>query len=79
MMWHGNLDAIVAPHQDTILGSPQMGNAHGQPYADRQQGDGKCEGGHVCQHPLPIIVCFLRDALVRHAPGRRRPERTQGA
>ena len=36
IMWHGNLDAIVASHQDTILGSPEVGDAHGQPYADRQ-------------------------------------------
>jgi hypothetical protein len=63
-MWHGNLDAIVASHQDTILGSAQMGDAHRQPYADRQQGDRECEGGHVRQHPLPIVVGFLRHALV---------------
>ena len=63
-MRHGNLDAIVASHQDTILGSAQMGDTHGQPYADRQQSDGECEGSYIRQHPLPVIVRFLRHALV---------------
>jgi hypothetical protein len=54
-MWHGNLDAIVASHQDTILGSPELGNADGQPYANRQQRDRKGESGHIRQHSLPIV------------------------
>ena len=28
--WHGNLDAIVASHQDAVLSSAQVGNADGQ-------------------------------------------------
>ncbi len=56
IMWHGNLDAIVPSHQHTILGSPELGNAHGQPDADRQQRDRKGERGDICQHAMPKIV-----------------------
>jgi len=55
-MGHNNLDAIVASHQDTILGSPELRNAHGQPYANRQQRNRKGKSGHICQHPLPIVA-----------------------
>ena len=54
-MWHDDLDAIVTSHQDTILGSPKLGNAHGQPYADREQRNRKGESGHIRQHSLPIV------------------------
>ena len=64
MLWHGNLDAIVASHQDTILGPAQMGNTHGQPDADRQKSDGECAGCDIRQHPLPVIIDFLGDALI---------------
>jgi hypothetical protein len=63
-MWHGNLDAIVASHQDTILGSAQMGDTHCQPYADRQQSHREGKSSDVRQHPLPVIVHFFRHALV---------------
>ena len=64
IMWHGNLDAIVASHQDAILGSAQMGDAHGEPYADRQQGHREGEGGNVRQHPLPVVIRWFGDALI---------------
>ena len=64
IMWHGNLDAIVASHQDAILGPAQMANTHSQPYADRQQGDGECDGRYIRQHPLPVIIHFIGHALV---------------
>jgi hypothetical protein len=63
-MWHGNLDAIVASHQDTILSPAQMANTHGQPDADRQQGEGECESRYIRQHPLPVIIPLFRDLLV---------------
>jgi hypothetical protein len=63
-MWHINLDAIVASHQDTILSLAQMGNTHGQPDADRQQGEGECESRNIRQHPLPVIIPVFRDVLV---------------
>jgi hypothetical protein len=63
-MWHGNLDAIVASHQDTILSSAEVGDAYGQPYADRQQGHREGESGYVRQHPLPIITRVFAVALV---------------
>ena len=63
-MWHNNLDAIVASHQDTILGSPELGNAHGQPYADCQQRNRKGESGHICQHPLPIVTGIFPVTLI---------------
>lgn len=63
-MWHGNLDAIVTSHQDTILGSPELGNAHGQPDADRQQRDRKGERGYICQHSLPIVASVSAVALI---------------
>ena len=69
-MCHGNLDAIVAPHQDTILGSPEVGNAHRQPDADRQQRHGEGESGHICQHPLPIFVgVFVVELIARQVVG----------
>ena len=55
IMWNDDLDAIVTAHQDAILGSPELGNAHGQPYADRQQRNCKGESGHIRQHSLPIV------------------------
>ena len=63
-MWHGNLDAIVASHQNTILSSPEFGDAHGQPNADRQQGNGKGESGYIRQHSLPVIVGVFAVALI---------------
>jgi len=63
-MWHGNLDAIVASHQDTILGSTQMGDTHCQPYADRQQSHREGKSSDVGQHPLPVIIGFFPNALV---------------
>jgi hypothetical protein len=64
VMWHDNLNAVVASHQDTILGSAEMGYAHRQPNADRQQGNREGERGHIRQHPLPIIIGLLGDALI---------------
>ena len=64
MLWHGNLDAIVAPHQDTILGPAEMRNAYGQPYADRQKGDRECASRDVGQHSLPVVIDIFGDALV---------------
>jgi hypothetical protein len=63
-MWYDNLDAIVASQQDTILGLPEFGNPNGQPNTDRQQGHREGESSYVRQHPLPIIVCLFRDALI---------------
>jgi hypothetical protein len=63
-MWDDDLDAIVTSHQDTILGSPQLGNAHGQPYADRQQRDRKGERGHICEHSLPIVASVFTVTFV---------------
>jgi len=63
-MRHGNLDAIVASHQYTILGSAQMGDTHGQPDTDRQQRQRECESGDIGQHSLSVIVDFFGRALV---------------
>jgi len=63
-MRHGNLDAIVASHQHTILGSTQMGDTHGQPDTDRQQRQRECESGDIGQHSLSVIVDFFGRALV---------------
>src|SRR5579863_4770767 len=41
-----DLDAVVTPHEDAVLGSSQMGDAHGEPYADRQQRQGERERCH---------------------------------
>lgn len=64
ILWHGNLDAIVASHQDAILGPAQMGNTHRQPYADRQQSDGERDSRYIRQHSLSVIIRFIRHALV---------------
>jgi hypothetical protein len=63
-MWHGNLNAIVASHQDAILGSTQVRNADRQPYADRQKGDGEGKSRHVRQHAVPVIVDLFPIALI---------------
>ena len=63
-MWRGNLDAIVAAHQDAILGPSELGDADGEPDADRQQGDGKSEGGDVGQHSLPIVAGIFTVAFI---------------
>jgi hypothetical protein len=63
-MWHGNLDAIVASHQDTVLGPAQMRNTDRQPYADRQERDGEREGCNIRQHTVPVIVGLFTISLV---------------
>jgi hypothetical protein len=63
-MGHGNLDAIVASHQDTVLGPAQMRNTDRQPYADRQEGNGKGKRRHVRQHAMAVIVGLFAIALV---------------
>ena len=63
-MRHGNLDAIVTSHQDTVLGSPKLGYAHGQPYADRQQRDRKGERRHIGQHSLPVVASIFAVTFV---------------
>ena len=63
-MWHDNLNAVVASHQDTILGSAEMGDAHRQPYSDSEQGHREGESGDIGQHPLPIIIGLLGGALI---------------
>jgi hypothetical protein len=60
----GNLDAIVAAHQDTILGSSQVGYAHGEPNADRQQGHSEREGRNICQHAMAEVVRLFPQPLV---------------
>jgi len=61
---YDNLDAVVASHQHTILGSAELGDAHRQPYADGEQGDRERERGDVGQHPPPVVVGLFRDSLV---------------
>jgi hypothetical protein len=58
-MRHGNLDAIVASHQDTILRPPQMRDAYREPDADGQKGKGKSERRHIRQHALSILVAVI--------------------
>jgi len=70
----GNLCAIAPPHQHAILGLAQIRNAHGKPYSDRRQRDGKSEGRDVRQHALAKIVRFIPVSLiarqiVRFLPG----------
>ena len=61
---YDDLDAVMASHQHTILGSAEMGDAHRQPYSDSEQGHREGESGDIGQHPLPIIVGLFRDALI---------------
>lgn len=61
---YDDLDAVVASHQHTILGPAEMGYAHRQPYADREQGHREGESRDIGQHPLPIIVSLFRDAFI---------------
>jgi len=70
----GNLCAIAPPHQHAILGLAQIRDAHGKPYSDRRQRDGKSEGRDVRQHALAKIVRFIPVSLiarqiVRFLPG----------
>ena len=58
-MRHGNLDAIVASHQDTILRPPQMRDAYREPDADGEERKGKSEGRHIRQHALSIIIALI--------------------
>jgi len=70
----GNTRAIAASHQHAILGLAKVRNAHGEPYSDRRQRDGKSEGRNVRQHAMAKIIRFvpgLRMArqIVRRLPG----------
>jgi len=58
-LWDGNPHAVASPHQHTILGPAQIGNAHGKPDTDRGQRDGKSEGGDIGKHALTEIVRFV--------------------
>ena len=60
----GDAGAITPAHQHAILGVAQIGNAHGEPYADCGQGDGKGEGRHVRQHALTKIVWLIPGLFV---------------
>src|SRR6266480_6890291 len=60
----GNVRAITPPHQHAILGLAHIGDAHGKPYSDRRQRDGKSEGGNVGQHAMTKIVRLFPVALV---------------
>jgi hypothetical protein len=63
-MRRGNPHAVVASHQHAVLGSAQMGDTHGEPYPDRQEGDGKRESRQIPQHAMAKIIRFFRIALV---------------
>jgi hypothetical protein len=63
-MRRGNAHAIAASHQHAILGSAQIRNAHGEPYSDRRQRDGKREGCDVRQHAMAKIVRLIPVALI---------------
>ena len=55
----GNARAIAASHQHAILCLAQIRNAHGEPYSNGRQRDGKSEGGNVRQHPMAKIIRFV--------------------
>jgi hypothetical protein len=55
----GNVRAIAPTHQHAILGLAQIRDAHGKPYSDRSQRDGKSEGRNVRQHAMTKIVRFI--------------------
>jgi hypothetical protein len=61
----GGIDAYaIAPaHQNAILGATQVGDAHGEPDADRGQRDGKGEGGDIGQHAVPKFVRLFMGPL----------------
>jgi hypothetical protein len=55
----GNMRAVAPSHQHAILGFAQIRNAHGEPYSDRGQRDGKSEGRNIRQHALTKIVRLI--------------------
>jgi hypothetical protein len=63
-MRYSNLDAIVTPHQNTVLRPAQVRDADREPDADRQEGNGERESRHIRQHALPIIVIIFSIALI---------------
>ena len=73
-MRRGNAHAIAPPHQYAVLGLAQIRNAHGKPYSDGRQRDGKSEGRNVRQHAMAKIVRFIPVSLtarqvIRLLPG----------
>src|SRR5712675_1436113 len=74
-----NMCAITPSHQHAILSLAQIRNAHGQPYSDRRQRDGKSERCDVCQHAMTKVVGLFPISLVarqiiRFLPGVRLPD-----
>src|SRR5216683_1444376 len=59
-----NVRAIAPPHQHAVLGLAQVRNAHGEPYSDRGQRDGKGKGRNVCQHAMTKVVRLIPVPLV---------------
>src|SRR5258708_4187819 len=59
-----NVRAIAPPHQHAILGLAQIRNAHGKPYSDCRQRDGKSERRDVRQHAVMKIVRLFPISLV---------------
>src|SRR6266478_1830358 len=63
-MRRGNARAIALPHQHAVLGLAQIRNAHGEPYSDGRQRDGKGESRNVGQHALAKIVRLIPVSLI---------------
>ena len=59
-----DLDAVVASHQDAILGSAQMRYAYGKPDTDGKERHGEGKRCNIGQHAMPKIVWFFLLALV---------------
>src|ERR1700738_5110944 len=63
-MRRGYAHAVAAAHQYAVLGPAHIRNAHGEPYSDRCQRDGKCEGRDIGQHAMAVIVRLFPVALI---------------
>ncbi len=59
-----NVRAVAPARQDAILGLAHIRDAHGKPYSDRHQGDGKSEGRDIGQHAMAKIVRLIPGTLI---------------
>src|ERR1700743_2958705 len=60
----GDAHAVAASHQHAILGAAQIGDAHGEPDADRKHRHGEGTGRDVGQHALTEIVRLIARLLI---------------
>src|SRR3954466_6350401 len=60
----GNPGAVATAHQDAVLGAAEIGDAHGEPDADRGQCDRERQRRDIGEHAMAEVVRLFARTLV---------------